>query len=104
VPYTEYYPPDTGAAALWLHNRDPKRWKRRTAPSDDPPPANAAEAEQKRRAAFNALMVIVEQRAREGKTPVFQRPATKVPSYPGGNAQWETALAIRTDRPAPCRR
>ena len=77
VPYTEYYPPDTGAAALWLHNRDPKRWQRRTAPPDDPPPAHAAEAEQKRRAAFATMMALIEERAREGKPPIFAHPQPK---------------------------
>ena len=27
VPYTEHYPPDTGAAIFWLKNRQPKRWR-----------------------------------------------------------------------------
>lgn len=27
VPYTEYYAPDTGAAFIWLKNRQPKNWR-----------------------------------------------------------------------------
>ena len=27
APYVEHYPPDTAAAALWLTNRQPERWK-----------------------------------------------------------------------------
>lgn len=27
VPYTEHYPPDTGAAFIWLKNRQPGRWR-----------------------------------------------------------------------------
>lgn len=27
APYTEHYPPDTTAAAQWLHNRQPKLWR-----------------------------------------------------------------------------
>lgn len=30
VPYTQHYPPDTGAASLWLRNRQPDLWKERT--------------------------------------------------------------------------
>jgi hypothetical protein len=26
-PYTEHYPPDTGAAMAWLKNRQPKNWR-----------------------------------------------------------------------------
>jgi hypothetical protein len=48
-------------------------------------------------------MVIVEQRVCEGKPPVLQRPAMKLPSYPGGNAQSETPRAVGTGRPAPSR-
>lgn len=29
APYMEYYPPDTGAAKLWLTNRKPNDWKER---------------------------------------------------------------------------
>ncbi len=32
VPYTEHYPPDTQAAAIWLYNRQPQLWRR--LPSD----------------------------------------------------------------------
>lgn len=28
VPYTEHYPPDTQAAAIWLYNRQPALWRR----------------------------------------------------------------------------
>lgn len=28
VPYTEHYPPDTQAAAIWLYNRQPNLWRR----------------------------------------------------------------------------
>ncbi len=28
--YMEYYPPDTGAAKLWLINRKPKEWREKT--------------------------------------------------------------------------
>lgn len=27
VDYTEHYPPDTGAATLWLKNRQPEKWR-----------------------------------------------------------------------------
>ena len=30
VPYTEYYPPDTQAASLWLRNRRPQDWRDKT--------------------------------------------------------------------------
>lgn len=29
APYTEYYPPDTQAASLWLRNRQPRLWRER---------------------------------------------------------------------------
>ena len=29
VPYTEYYPPDTGAIAFWLKNRQSRDWRDR---------------------------------------------------------------------------
>lgn len=29
-PYTEHYPPDTGAASLWLRNRQPDKWRDKT--------------------------------------------------------------------------
>ena len=29
VPYTEHYPPDTGAAIFWLKNRNPAQWRDR---------------------------------------------------------------------------
>lgn len=29
VPYTEQYPPDTGADAFWLKNRRPNEWRDR---------------------------------------------------------------------------
>lgn len=29
VPYTEHYPPDTGACLSWLKNRQPKLWRDR---------------------------------------------------------------------------
>lgn len=28
--YTEYYPPDTAAASLWLRNRHPDKWREKT--------------------------------------------------------------------------
>jgi len=40
--------------------------------------------------ALAALMVIVEQRAREGKPPIFRQSATKLSSLSCGNAQSET--------------
>lgn len=27
IPTTKHYPPDTGAATLWLKNRQPKKWR-----------------------------------------------------------------------------
>jgi DNA-binding XRE family transcriptional regulator len=38
VPYTERYPPDTGAAFIWLKNRQPDKWKdvRHYVPPPDP--------------------------------------------------------------------
>lgn len=27
APYTEYFPPDTAAASLWLRNRQPDKWR-----------------------------------------------------------------------------
>jgi hypothetical protein len=29
APYTQYHPPETGAAKLWLTNRQPERWRER---------------------------------------------------------------------------
>jgi hypothetical protein len=29
APYTEHYPPDTGAASLWLKNRQRAKWRER---------------------------------------------------------------------------
>jgi hypothetical protein len=39
VPYSEHYPPDTAAIALFLTNRDPERWKHKVthAPEDNKP-------------------------------------------------------------------
>jgi hypothetical protein len=31
--YTEHYPPDTGAASLWLRNRQPEKWRDKGCPS-----------------------------------------------------------------------
>lgn len=72
VPYTEYHPPETGAASMYLHNRDPKRWKNRKAPPEDPPlPGAAQEADRQRRIAFATLVALIEERAREGKPPLL---------------------------------
>lgn len=35
IEYTEHYPPDTQAAAIWLYNRHPDKWKRSPSPDDD---------------------------------------------------------------------
>lgn len=79
VPYTEYYPPDTGAAALWLSNRNPKKWKNRYAPPEDaPPPGAAQEADRKRREGFATMMAIIEDRVRRGEPPIFAKPQAQI--------------------------
>lgn len=80
VRYTEYYPPDTGAAALWLHNRDPKRWKNRgNAPPEDPPlPGAAQEADRKRKEGFATMMAIIEDRIKQGLPPIFAKPQGQI--------------------------
>lgn len=79
VPYTEYYPPDTGAAALWLSNRDPKRWKNRYAPPEDQPaPGAAQDAERKRREGFQTMMAIIEERVKAGLPPIFAKPQAQI--------------------------
>ncbi len=34
--YTEHYPPDTQAAAIWLYNRQPSKWKRQPVVENKP--------------------------------------------------------------------
>ena len=35
APYTEHYPPDTGAATFWLKNRQPEKWRDRVEVTGD---------------------------------------------------------------------
>ena len=38
VPVTKHYPPDTGAAFIWLKNRQPDKWKDKPETHSDPDP------------------------------------------------------------------
>jgi hypothetical protein len=71
----KHVPPDGTAAIYWLQNRNPADWGHRVDAKDATPPDPEAEA--KRNEAFKTMMSIVEERARNGQSPIFAKPKPK---------------------------
>lgn len=81
VPFEEHIPAEVGAIALFLHNRDPNRWRRKIEP--EPPPQITPEEDEAKQRTFKALLKIVRDNAMAGGKPIFAKlPAPVV--KPGG--------------------
>jgi len=71
APFEEHIPAEVGAIALYLHNRDPNRWKRKIEP--ELPPAVPPEVQVERQQTLKALLKLVEDNAKAGGKPIFSK-------------------------------